>query len=86
MIMLDRCQRQYLLFFLRIISLMLLRASRVLRYCLAQTNDALQSKVDGQNQVDTLNKQKDPSAQDKLVQQDLIETLATLEQIERAQE
>ncbi|MFO6427450.1 hypothetical protein ACLBOM_27395 [Escherichia coli] len=41
------------------------------------------TKADLQAQLDSLNKQKDLSAQDKLVQQDLTDTLATLDKIDR---
>ena len=45
----------------------------------ASSNGDLPTKADLQAQLDSLNKQKDLSAQDKLVQQDLTDTLATRE-------
>ncbi|MCS5874123.1 hypothetical protein LN650_25085 [Klebsiella pneumoniae subsp. pneumoniae] len=38
-----------------------------------------------QSQLNTLNKQKEPTPQDKLVQQDLTQTLETLDKIEAYQ-
>ena len=49
----------------------------------ASSNGDLPTKADLQAQLDSLNKQKDLSAQDKLVQQDLTDTLATLDKIDR---
>ncbi|WMI89497.1 hypothetical protein RB536_16935 [Escherichia coli] len=49
----------------------------------ASSNGDLPTKADLQAQLDSLNKQKDLSAQDKLVQQDLTQTLETLDKIER---
>ena len=52
----------------------------------AQQSGELPTKADIQSQLDTLNKQKDLSAQDKLVQQDLIDTIATLDKIDRVKD
>ncbi|HFZ8993862.1 TPA: mechanosensitive channel MscK [Citrobacter freundii] len=52
----------------------------------APTNNDLPSKADIQSQLDALDKQKDLSPQNKLVQQDLIETLATLDKIDRVKD
>ena len=52
----------------------------------APSNSDLLSKAELQSQLDTLNKQKDLTAQDKLVQQDLTETIATLEKIDRVKD
>ena len=52
----------------------------------ASSNGDLPTKADLQAQLDSLNKQKDLSAQDKLVQQDLTDTLATLDKIDRIKE
>ncbi|MBK1746689.1 MAG: mechanosensitive channel MscK, partial [Escherichia coli] len=52
----------------------------------ASSNGDLPTKADLQAQLDSLNKQKDLSAQDKLVQQDLTDTLATLDKIDRVKE
>lgn len=49
----------------------------------AESNSDTPTRADIQSQLDTLNKQKDLSAQDKLVQADLTETLETLDKIER---
>ncbi|WLI78840.1 mechanosensitive channel MscK [Kosakonia sp. H02] len=52
----------------------------------AQTTSDLPSRNEVQSQLDALNKQKDHSAQDKLVIQDLTETLDTLDKIERVKQ
>ncbi|MEX9251911.1 mechanosensitive channel MscK [Pseudenterobacter timonensis] len=49
----------------------------------AENNSDTPTRADIQSQLDALNKQKDLSAQDKLVQADLTETLETLDKIER---
>lgn len=54
--------------------------------CAGASNGDLPTKADLQAQLDSLNKQKDLSAQDKLVQQDLTDTLATLDKIDRIKE
>nr|WP_200552944.1 mechanosensitive channel MscK [Kosakonia sp. LAM2021] len=58
-------------------------ASNVAR---AQTTNDLPSRTDVQSQLDALNKQKEHSAQDKLVIQDLTETLDTLDKIDRVKQ
>ncbi|WP_414849153.1 mechanosensitive channel MscK [Kosakonia quasisacchari] len=58
-------------------------ASNVAR---AQTTNDLPSRTDVQSQLDALNKQKAHSAQDKLVIQDLTETLDTLDKIDRVKQ
>ncbi|TCC14711.1 mechanosensitive channel MscK [Kosakonia quasisacchari] len=58
-------------------------ASNVAR---AQTTNDLPSRTDVQSQLDALNKQKTHSAQDKLVIQDLTETLDTLDKIDRVKQ
>src|SRR5699024_826915 len=50
------------------------------------TNGDLPTKADLQAQLDSLNKQKDRPAHDKLVQQDLTDTLATLGKTDRIKE
>ncbi|MFP1496464.1 hypothetical protein ACLB1Q_13395 [Escherichia coli] len=52
----------------------------------ASSNGDLPTKADLQAQLDSLIRQKDLSAQDKLVQQDLTDTLATLDKIDRVKE
>ncbi|WP_312689096.1 mechanosensitive channel MscK [Kosakonia sp.] len=52
----------------------------------ADTSNDLPSRTDVQNQLNTLNKQKDHTAQDKLVIQDLTETLDTLDKIDRVKQ
>ena len=52
----------------------------------AQQSGELPTKADIQSQLDALSKQKDLSAQDKLVQQDLIDTIATLDKIDRVKD
>lgn len=52
----------------------------------ASSNDDLPIKVDLQVRLDSLNKQKDLSAQDKLVRQDLTSTLATPDRIGHVKE
>ncbi|WP_039056178.1 mechanosensitive channel MscK [Enterobacter sp. Bisph1] len=58
-------------------------ASHVAR---AQTSNDLPSRTDVQSQLDALNKQKDHSAQDKLIIQDLTETLDALDKMERVKQ
>lgn len=58
-------------------------ATAPLSWARADNNNDIPSRSDVQSQLDTLNKQKDLSALDKLVQQDLTETLETLDKIER---
>ncbi len=60
--------------------------ARTRRFARASSNGDLPTKADLQAQLDSLNKQKDLSAQDKLVQQDLTDTLATLDKIDRVKE
>lgn len=83
MTMLQLYKRSQHFVFITISVLIILLSCQSLAFARGQTNGDLPSKADVQNQLDTLNKQKDFSAQDKLVQQDLIDTLATLEKIER---
>ncbi|SUG56995.1 integral membrane protein AefA [Salmonella enterica subsp. diarizonae] len=83
MTMLKLYKRSQHFVFITISFLIILLSCQSLAFARGQTNGDLPSKADVQNQLDTLNKQKDLSAQDKLVQQDLIDTLATLEKIER---
>lgn len=52
----------------------------------AQSGSDLPSRSEVQNQLDALNKQKDHSAQEKLVIQDLNETLDTLDKIDRVKQ
>lgn len=52
----------------------------------APTNNDLPARSDVQSQLDALNKQKDPTATDKLVIQDLTETLDVLDKIERVKQ
>ncbi|MEX8983560.1 hypothetical protein AB8G41_14205, partial [Salmonella enterica] len=86
MTMLQLYKRSQHFVFITISVLIILLSCQSLAFARGQTNGDLPSKADVQNQLDTLNKQKDLSAQDKLVQQDLIDTLATLEKIERVKE
>ncbi|KIS42215.1 mechanosensitive channel MscK [Kosakonia radicincitans] len=67
-------------------ALFLLFASLVSNAALAQTTNDLPSRSDIQSQLDTLNKQKNHTAQDKLVIQDLTETLDTLDKIDRVKQ
>jgi len=53
---------------------------------LAAQNGDLPSRSEVQNQLDTLNKQKSLSGEEKLTQQDLTETLEALEKIERVKQ
>lgn len=86
MTMLQLYKRSQHFVFITISVLIILLSCQSLAFARGQTNGDLPSKADVQNQLDTLNKQKDLSAQDKLVQQDLIDTLATLDKIERVKE
>ena len=52
----------------------------------AQTPSDLPSRTEVQSQLDTINKQKNHSAQDKLIIQDLSETLETLDKIDRVKQ
>lgn len=52
----------------------------------ASINNDLPTRADVQNQLDALNKQKDHTATDKLVIEDLTETLETLDKIERVKQ
>ncbi|SCC53495.1 mechanosensitive channel MscK [Kosakonia oryziphila] len=67
-------------------ALFLLFASLVSNVALAQTANDLPSRSDVQSQLDTLNKQKNHTAQDKLVIQDLTETLDTFDKIDRVKQ
>ncbi|WP_342321813.1 mechanosensitive channel MscK [Kosakonia sp. BYX6] len=67
-------------------ALFLVFLSLVSNVALAQTTSDLPSRNDVQSQLDTLNKQKNHSAQDKLVIQDLTETLETLDKIDRVKQ
>ena len=58
-------------------------ATAPLTWARADNSNDIPSRADVQSQLDTLNKQKDLSPQDKLTQQDLTETLETLDKIER---
>ena len=58
-------------------------ATAPLTWARADNSNDIPSRGDVQSQLDTLNKQKDLSPQDKLIQQDLTETLETLDKIER---
>lgn len=72
--------------FITVAVFILMLSCQSLALARASSNSDLPSKADVQSQLDTLNKQKDLSAQDKLVQQDLVETIATLEKIERVKD
>ncbi|WP_058911652.1 mechanosensitive channel MscK [Entomohabitans teleogrylli] len=52
----------------------------------AQVSGDIPARADVQSQLDALNKQKNLSALDKLQQQDLIQTLETLDKIERVKQ
>ncbi|WP_071825925.1 mechanosensitive channel MscK [Phytobacter massiliensis] len=52
----------------------------------ASINNDLPTRADVQNQLDVLNKQKDHTATDKLVIEDLTETLETLDKIDRVKQ
>ncbi|WP_333890347.1 hypothetical protein, partial [Atlantibacter subterraneus] len=52
----------------------------------AASNGELPARADIQSQLDALSKQKNLSAQDKLIQQDLTQTLETLDKIERVKQ
>ena len=58
-------------------------AAAPLSWARADNGSDIPTRADVQAQLDTLNKQKDLSALEKLVQQDLTETLETLDKIER---
>lgn len=79
MTMLQLYKRAQHLVFITVAVFILMLSCQSLALARAASNSDLPSKADVQSQLDTLNKQKDLSAQDKLVQQDLIETIATLE-------
>ena len=84
--MLQLYKRSSHLVFISIIFFVLLLCGQSSAFARAQTNGDLPSKADVQSQLDALGKQKDLSALDKLVQQDLIDTLATLDKIDRVKE
>lgn len=86
MTMLQLYKRSQHLIAITIIFFILLLSCQSSAFARAQQNGELPTKADIQSQLDTLNKQKDLSAQDKLVQQDLIDTLATLDKIERVKD
>jgi Small-conductance mechanosensitive channel len=54
-----------------------------LSWARADNSNDIPSRADVQSQLDTLNKQKELSPQEKLIQQDLTETLETYDKIER---
>ncbi len=58
-------------------------ATAPLSWARADNGNDIPSRADVQSQLDALNKQKDLTPQDKLVQQDLTETLESLDKIER---
>lgn len=84
--MLQLYKRSQHLIFVTVAVFILMLSCPSLALARASTNGDLPSRADVQSQLDTLNKQKDLSAQDKLIQQDLTETIATLEKIERVKE
>ncbi|MBG0668360.1 mechanosensitive channel MscK [Enterobacter roggenkampii] len=58
-------------------------ATAPLTWARADNSNDIPTRADVQSQLDTLNKQKELSPQEKLTQQDLTETLETLDKIER---
>ncbi|XTZ37417.1 mechanosensitive channel MscK [Salmonella enterica] len=66
--------------------LFLLFASLVSQVAQAQTSNDLPSRAEVQSQLDALNKQKEHTAQDKLVIKDLSDTLETLDKIDRVKQ
>ncbi|WAD33111.1 mechanosensitive channel MscK [Citrobacter braakii] len=86
MTMLQLYQRSQHLIAIAILFFILLLSCQSSAFARAQQSGELPTKADIQSQLDTLNKQKDLSPQDKLVQQDLIDTIATLDKIDRVKD
>lgn len=86
MTMLQLYKRSQHLIAITILFFILLLSCQSSAFARAQQSGELPTKADIQSQLDTLNKQKDLSAQDKLVQQDLIDTIATLDKIDRVKD
>lgn len=80
MLHINRSQHPVLALFL---ILLFYFAAAPLSWARADNGSDIPTRADVQSQLDTLNKQKDLSAQEKLVQQDLTETLETLDKIDR---
>ena len=85
MTMLQFYKRSQQFVFISLFALAFILCSQAPAFARAAGGD-LPTKADVQAQLDALNKQKDLSAQDKLVQQDLTDTLATLDKIDRVKE
>lgn len=85
MTMLQLYKRSQHLIAITILFFILLLSCQSSAFARAQQSGELPT-ADIQSQLDTLNKQKDLSAQDKLVQQDLIDTIATLDKIDRVKD
>ncbi len=77
---------RHFVFFQHLLLLFFVLLCQNTAFARASSNGDLPTKADLQAQLDSLNKQKDLSAQDKLVQQDLTDTLATLDKIDRVKE
>ena len=83
MTMLQLYKRSQHVIAISILFFILLLSCQSSAFARAQQSGELPTKADIQSQLDALSKQKDLSAQDKLVQQDLIDTIATLDKIDR---
>ena len=86
MTMLQLYKRSQHLIAITILFFILLLSCQSSAFARAQQSGELPTKADIQSQLDALSKQKDLSAQDKLVQQDLIDTIATLDKIDRVKD
>lgn len=69
--------------FALLLAMLFFFATAPLSWARADNSNDIPSRADVQSQLDTLNKQKDLSPQEKLIQQDLTETLETYDKIER---
>ncbi|MBJ6079836.1 mechanosensitive channel MscK, partial [Salmonella enterica subsp. enterica serovar Rissen] len=86
MTMLQLYKRSQHVIAISILFFILLLSCQSSAFARAQQSGELPTKADIQSQLDALSKQKDLSAQDKLVQQDLIDTIATLDKIDRVKD
>ncbi|MDU4275751.1 MAG: mechanosensitive channel MscK, partial [Enterobacter asburiae] len=69
--------------FALLFAMLFIFATAPLTWARADNSNDIPTRADVQSQLDTLNKQKELSPQEKLTQQDLTETLETLDKIER---
>ena len=80
MLHINRSQHPVLAF---LIATLFFFATAPLSWARADNSTDIPSRADVQSQLDTLSKQKDLSPQEKLIQQDLMETLESIDKTER---